>query len=90
MQKVLITASSFSHILNFHLPYLRAFHESGWEVHVACGGTEAEIPWADSVYSLPMKKKISAPQNFLAAEMLRKLMRKEHFDLIVTHTSLSA
>ena len=38
--KLLYTASTYSHIANFHLPYLRAFREAGWTVHVACGGTE--------------------------------------------------
>ena len=38
MPSVLYTASTFSHILNFHLPYLRRFRELGWQVEVACGG----------------------------------------------------
>ena len=29
MPSVLYTASTFSHILNFHLPYLRRFRELG-------------------------------------------------------------
>ena len=29
MPSVLITASTFSHIVNFHLPYLRRFRELG-------------------------------------------------------------
>ena len=36
--RVLITASTFSHIVSFHLPYVRRFRELGWEVHVSCGG----------------------------------------------------
>ena len=32
MPSVLITASTFSHIINFHLPYLRRFRELGWQV----------------------------------------------------------
>ena len=33
--KVLITASTFSHIVSFHLPYVRRLRELGWEVHIA-------------------------------------------------------
>lgn len=36
-RKVLFTASTYSHIVNFHLPYLRRFQEEGWTVHAACG-----------------------------------------------------
>ena len=39
--KVLFTASTYSHIRNFHLPYLRWFHDQGWIVHAACGGAQS-------------------------------------------------
>ena len=42
--KVLFTASTYSHIVNFHLPYLRKFQEEGWTVHAACGGRSMPIP----------------------------------------------
>ena len=47
MPSVLCTASTFSHIVNFHLPYLRRFRELGWRVVVACGGDRRDIPYAD-------------------------------------------
>lgn len=37
MHRILFTASTFSHIRTFHLPYLRAFRALGWKVDVACG-----------------------------------------------------
>ena len=43
-RKVLFTASTFSHIQNFHLPYLEYFRNNGWIVHVACGGESAPVP----------------------------------------------
>ena len=42
--KVLFTASTYSNIVNFHLPYLRKFQEEGWTVHAACGGRSMPIP----------------------------------------------
>ena len=44
MPSVLYTASTFSHIVSFHLPYLRRFRELGWQVEVACGGAMRDIP----------------------------------------------
>ncbi len=90
MPSVLFTASTFSHILSFHVPYLRRFKELGWRVEVACGGAVREIPCADAVVSLPLEKKMTAPANFRAAGMLRQRMARERYDLVITHTSLAA
>lgn len=88
--KVLFTASTYSHILNFHLPYLRWFQDQGWIVHVACGGTVAPIPYADQILHLPFEKRMSAPGNFRASAVLRRRIRKERYDLIAAHTALAS
>jgi glycosyltransferase involved in cell wall biosynthesis len=90
MKTVLFTASTFSHIYNFHRPYLRAFHELGWQVQIACGGEEREIPEADEAYTLPFKKMMTAPENLKAQRQLRALMAEHRYALVVTHTSLAA
>ena len=88
--KTLFTASTFSHIRNFHLPYIEYFHEQGWEVHIGCGGDVMSVPNADKVLTLPFQKRMSSPKNLKAAKMLRKLIQTEKYDLITTHTSLAA
>ncbi len=88
--KVLFTASTYSHIANFHRPYLRAFSALGWAVDVACGGKPMDLPEARRVIHLPLEKSITAPANFQAARMLRREMKKEGYTLISTHTSLAA
>ncbi|MCI2056191.1 MAG: glycosyltransferase [Oscillibacter sp.] len=90
MKTVLFTASTFSHIRNFHRPYLRAFHDLGWTVHIACGGETMEIPEADDAFPLPFEKKMTAQGNFQAQRILRSLMQEHHYDLVFTHTSLAA
>ena len=89
-KKVLMVASTFPHIIHFHLPYLDALRQRGALVHVACGGEPAPIHGADQVTALPFKKKMWAPENFRAAGMLRRMIRREGYDLIVVHTSLAA
>ena len=89
-KKVLFTASTFSHIRNFHLPYLRGFHQQGWQVHVAAGGEPGSLPCADKAVVLPFRKKMGAPDNFAAAAQLRRLIQREGYTLITTHTSLAA
>lgn len=92
--RVLVTASTLSHIRNFHLPYLRRFQELGYEIHVACGGAEGqtldEVPYVQKLIPLPFQKKITALKNFRAVSILRRQMKETPYDLIVTHTSLAA
>lgn len=88
--KVLFTASTYSHLAHFHLPYLQWFQERGWTVHAACGGSHAELPGTDMVFFLPFEKKMSSPANFKTARDLRKIIKREQYDLIITHTSLAA
>ena len=89
-EKVLFTASTYSHIVNFHLPYLEKFRAEGWTVHVACGGAPMAIPQADEVVHLPLEKAVWSPRNFRAAGMLRERMGREGYALAVAHTSLAA
>ncbi len=90
MPKLLLTASTYSHIRNFHLPYLRRFRELGWTADVAAGGVPMPIPEAAQTLHLPFEKSMGAPGNFRAAAMLRARIRAEGYDLILTHTSLAA
>ncbi len=90
MKKVLITASGYSHIRNFHLPYLREFQRLGWETHVACAGIPEDAPYVDRAVDLPFEKKLTAVANLRALRLLRRDVERERYDLIITHTSLAA
>lgn len=89
-RKVLFTASTYSHIVNFHLPYLRKFREEGWTVHVACGGSPMPISDVERVIDLPFEKSMWSPKNLKASILLSDEMRRENYALVVTHTSLAA
>lgn len=90
MRKVLYTASTYSHIRNFHRPYLDWFRKEGWLVHVAAGGAASGVPEADECLSLPFAKRMTAPSNFRCARLLGHRMEEEGYDLVVTHTALAA
>lgn len=87
-KKILFCASTLSHIRNFHLPYLKAFHEQGFEVWVAAGSV-GQVPYADYVIELPLYKSVFSFQNLIAIVQARKLMKREQFDLISAHTTLA-
>lgn len=89
-RKMLFAASTWSHIQNFHLPYLRHFQGLGWRVHAACGDAPASAPYTERVLEVPFTKSMGAPRNFRAAALLRELIREEGYELISVHTSLAA
>ncbi len=89
-QKLLMTASSWEHIYQFHLPYLREFRRLRWEVHVGCPYGPAEHQDIDRLIDLPFRKNMASFQNLRALRTLRRLIRTEHYDLIVTHTTLAS
>lgn len=89
-KKVLFTASTYSHINSFHVPYIKAFEDCGWTVYVACGG---EMPLScpkDRYFHLPFRKSVFSSTNFKAAFILRNIYKKQQIDLICCHTSLAA
>ena len=89
-RKILMTASVWSHIRNFHLSYLREFQRLGWETHVGCAGIPVDAPNVDLAIELPFEKRMSSMANYQAQRILRERIKKEGYDLIITHTTLAA
>jgi glycosyltransferase EpsD len=73
-KKILFTASTMSHIENFHRPYLNAFEEMGWEV--------------DAV-ALPVSKSFFSLKNIGAINYTRKLLKEGGYDVISSHATLA-
>jgi len=76
--------------MSFHCPYLEALTDAGYTVHGAWSGSADAVPGIDKVHILPFEKKMTAPGNFRAAYILRKIIKKEGYDAIIVHTSLAA
>lgn len=74
--------------MNFHLHYLREFKRFGWETHVGCAGITRDAPHIDRAIDLPFKKQMRSPDNFCAARVIRCLVQKERYDLVIAHTTL--
>ena len=89
MSRILYAASVPVHLKNFHVPYIAALAARGDRVWVLCSGEYTQEGVAHSV-DLPMKKNLLSPTNILSAFRAARLIRKERFDLICTHTSLAA
>ncbi|MDD3200198.1 MAG: glycosyltransferase [Eubacteriales bacterium] len=73
-RKILFTASTKSHIENFHLPYLKAFEDIGWEVKAV---------------ALPVSKSFFSFQNICAILSTRRLLLSEGFDVVSSQSTLA-
>lgn len=73
-KKILFTASTMSHIENFHLPYLKAFEEMGWEVKALV---------------LPVSKSFFSFQNIRAIFSTRRLLLSEGYDVVSSQSTLA-
>ena len=70
----MFTASTMSHIENFHLPYIEEFRKLGWEVQAV---------------ALPVSKSFFSLKNIGAINYTRKLLKNGNYDVISSHATLA-
>ena len=88
-KKVLFSATVDSHILQFHLPFLKYFKENGYEVHVATG-EDGEIPYCDKKINVGIKRSPYSFDNLDAVKKLKQIIMDEKYDIIHTHTPMGS
>ena len=81
--KILVAASNMVHIKNFHLPYIEEFKAAGHQTLVMASGEGAD-------FDIPFKKRSFSLKNALLMVKIRKIIKKEKFDIIYLHTTLAA
>lgn len=89
MKKVLFTATVDTHILAFHVPYLKYFKEQGYEVHVATNG-DAPIPYCDKKIKICIERSPFKLRNLKAINQLKRVIDEEQYDIIHTHTPMGS
>ena len=96
MKKVLFTATVVkTHIMEFHIPYLRMFQQAGWETAVAARNDfddpgDCVIPFCDRYYDIPFERSPLKRSNLLAYRELKRVIDRGEFDLIHCHTPVGA
>ena len=96
MKKVLFVATVVkTHIMQFHLPYLKMFQDAGWETAVASRNdyenpADCVIPYCDHFYDIPFERMPWKPKNVTAYGMLKQIIDSEHYDIIHCHTPVGA
>ena len=96
MKKVLFTATVVkTHIMQFHIPYLKLFQEMGWETAVAARNdyedpSQCVIPHCDAYYDIPFERFPLKAANITAWRQLKKIIDEENYDIIHCHTPVGA
>ncbi len=81
-KKILYVASTASHLRRFHQPYIQALGDHATIYTMANGeGVDYCIPFAKSFFS---------PANLKCIFQVRKILKREHFDAVLLHTTLAS
>lgn len=95
-KKILFVATVVkTHIVQFHIPYLKMLKELGWETAVAAKNDyenpeDCLIPYCDHYYPISFGRSPAASENRNAYRLLKDLIDKGNFDVIHCHTPVAA
>lgn len=95
-KKVLFTATVVkTHMMQFHIPYLRMLQEMGWETSVAARNdyedpADCRIPHCDHYYDIPFERLPWKKGNLQAYKKLKQVIDEGNYDIIHCHTPVGA
>lgn len=95
-KKVLFVATVVkTHMMQFHLPYLKLFKDLGWETAVASKNDyenpeDCRIPYCDTYYNVPFARLPWKTANIQSYKMLKKIIDEGNYDIIHCHTPVGA
>ncbi|MBP3684223.1 MAG: glycosyltransferase family 4 protein [Oscillospiraceae bacterium] len=95
-KKVLFVATVVkTHMMQFHIPFLKMFQEMGWETAVASRNdyedpADCQIPYCDNYYDIPFERMPWKSGNLKAYRMLKDVIDKGNYDIIHCHTPVGA
>lgn len=84
-----------THIMEFHIPYLKMMKEEGWETAVAARNDyedteDCAIPYCDIYYDVPFERNPVKLGNIKAYRQLKKIIDEGQYDIIHCHTPVGA
>lgn len=95
-KKVLFVATVVkTHMMQFHIPYLKMFQEMGWETAVASKNdyenpADCQIPYCDTYYDIPFARLPWKLSNIQSYKMLKRIIDEGNYDIIHCHTPVGA
>jgi len=92
-RKVLFVATVESHLLNFHIPFMKLLQEKGYEVHVATrlGNRQQEFDEIGIIkHNVDFSRSPYSPKVFKSLQQMEKLLEEIRFSLVHVHTPVAA
>ena len=95
-KKVLFVATVVkTHMMQFHIPYLKMFQDMGWETAVASRNDyenpeDCRIPYCDTYYDIPFERLPWKRGNIKAYKLLKSIIDGGNYDIIHCHTPVGA
>ena len=88
-KKVLFVASVAVHLHAFHRPYLKWFHDQGYEVHVACRGDFSDSN-VSKVWDIEFERSPLSLTHISSLFELREVINENNYSLITCHTPMAS
>jgi len=91
--KVLFVATVESHLLNFHIPFMKLLQNKGYEVHVATklGNRQQEFDDIGVIkHHIDFSRTPYSPRVLTSLLQMEKLLRDVRFSLVHVHTPVAA
>jgi len=85
-RKVLFVATVESHLLNFHIPFMKLLQEKGYEVHVATrlGNRQQEFDEIGIIkHNVDFSRSPYSPKVFKSLQQMEKLLEEIRFRLFM-------
>lgn len=95
-KKVLYVATVVkTHIMHFHIPYLKMLQECGWRTAVAARNdyenpSECSIPFCDEYFDVAFERAPFRYENLKAYRQLKRIIDEGNFDIVHCHTPVAA
>lgn len=92
-RKILFVATVESHLLNFHIPFMKLLQEKGYEVHVATkvGNRQQEFDEIGVIkHNVDFSRSPYSPKVFKSLQQMEKLLKEIRFSLVHVHTPVAA
>ena len=92
-KQVLFAATVYSHLANFHLPFMGLLRAQGYEIHAAAfpdGHKHRVEETASRCWDISFSRLLFSPANLKAFLQMRRLIRAHSFKLIHVNSPISA
>jgi len=92
-EKVLFVATVESHLLNFHIPFMKLLQGKDYEVHIATklGNRQQEFDDIGVIkHNVDFSRSPYSPKVFKSLQQMEKLLKEIRFSLVHVHTPVAA